>query len=164
MLLPLLTTWETTSVLIPECMRVVNLSHWVSASSQSKSVQPGIRRLNLSSDMATIMGNTKGGHKWEQTHTQWVCRGLFPCVYQCAVRSSCYFSLNNRSLTTSFPLMVYPWMTASWMLVEGAGLLSGCTCASCFFPWAMLCVRKLNLTAIQSMLSLIFLQPDGNKP
>lgn len=60
------------------------------------------------------------------------------------------------SLTTSFPLMVYPWMTASWMLLLGAGMPL-VSIGSCFFPWAMLCVKKLNLTATQPRLSLIFL-------
>lgn len=66
-------------------------------------------------------------------------------------------------LTTSFPRTVNPWMTASWMLVPGAGMPFRAS-GSCFFPWAMLCVRKLILTATQPMLSLIFLRQERYKP
>jgi len=68
------------------------------------------------------------------------------------------------SLTTFFPLTEYPCMTASWMLLLlGAGMESW-RWDSCFFPWAIACVRKLNLGATQSMLSLIFLKQGQCNP
>lgn len=66
------------------------------------------------------------------------------------------------SLTTSFPMTLHPWMTTSWMLVLGLGMPFRAS-GSCFLPWAMLCVRKLSLTATQPMLSLIFLHQEGYK-